>query len=249
MESLCRALAGWRPFYTKRQMRQDIVSLDKYHGLMKEIFFTDAHRKKHFDFFLGFEQPHFNICAPVNITEFKKWQKANGHPFNVSVVYFLARAAHAIKEFRWRIRGSQVFEHKDISPSFTVPTDGSDVFSFCTVPFNPVFDEFVASAQSMQAEMAKNPSFEDEPGRDDYFFMSSLPWIGFTGVSHAMGTPKTDSVPRMTWGKVSQNGGQVTMPLSIQAHHAVVDGSHTGQLFQALERAFAKPDEFVNGSF
>lgn len=214
---------------------------------MKEIIFTEPHRKKHFDFFLAFEQPHFNICAPVNITEFKKWQKAQGHPFSLSVVYFLARAANGIKEFRWRIRGSQVFEHPAISPSFTVPTDASDVFSFCTVPFNPVFHEFLASAQSVQEEMAKNPSFEDEPGRDDYFFMSSLPWIAFTGVGFAMGTPKTDSVPRLTWGRVTDNNGKSTMPLVIQAHHSVVDGFHTGQLFQALERAFENPEEFVSG--
>jgi chloramphenicol O-acetyltransferase type A len=213
---------------------------------MKEITFSNAHRKKHFEFFLAFEQPHFNICAPVDITEFRKWQKANGHSFNLSMVYFIAKALNGIREFRWRIRGNQVFEHTQVTPSFTVPTDDSDVFSFCTVPFNPVFSQFVTSAQAIQAEMARNPSFEDEPGRDDYVFMSALPWISFTGVTQAMGTPRTDSVPRITWGKVTQKDGRFSMPLSIQAHHAVVDGAHTGRLFQNLERAFSGPEEFTD---
>ena len=161
------------------------------------------------------------------------------------MVYFLARCANEIPEFRWRIRNGVVVEHEAIRPSFTVPTDASDVFSFCTVPYSPDFQCFVRTATEIQERMRTEPSFEDEPGCDDYFFMSSMPWIGFTSVGYAMGDPAKDSVPRVTWGRVEEKDGQQLMPLSIQAHHAVINGYHMGLLFQYLERAMASPGAFV----
>ena len=34
--------------------------------------------------------------------------------------------------------------------------------------------------------MKKDPSLEDEAGRDDYLFLTCLPWLSFTSVTHAM---------------------------------------------------------------
>ena len=215
---------------------------------MKTIHFDDPHRQKHFDFFSAFEQPHFNVCASIDVTEFRLWQKSNGLPFNVSMVYFVSRCANEIKEFRWRLRNGRVVEHESIRPSFTVPTEASEVFSFCTVPYSANFHEFLTKAQEIQEKMRTDPSFEDEEGCDDYFFMSSLPWISFTSVTHAMGAPAKDSIPRITWGRLEKRSDQVFMPLSFQAHHAVVDGIHMGRLFQNLKRALAAPKEFTDGA-
>lgn len=212
---------------------------------MKTITFECPHRQKHFNFFSAFEQPHFNVCAAIDVTKFRRWQKNQGLPFNVSMVYFASRCANEIQEFRWRIRGSEVVEHESIRPSFTVPTEASEVFSFCTVPYTSSFFEFVDSAREIQERMRVNPSFEDETGCDDYLFISSLPWISFTSVTHAMGAPAKDSIPRITWGRLEARGEKIFMPLSFQAHHALVDGIHMGKLFQNLEAALADPEEFV----
>ena len=183
--------------------------------------------------------PHFNICANVELTEFIPFLKDKQIPFTPSIVYLISKVANAIPEFRWRIHDQKVVEHSVVHPSFSVYTEVADVFSFCEVAYQDDFSNFIKNAQQRMEEMRQNPSFSDKDGRDDYLFLSSIPWVSFTGFQHAMQSHPTDSVPRMVWGKYFEEHGKIKMPLSVQVHHAVVDGRHVGRFFQEFE-ALAK---------
>ena len=202
---------------------------------MKPIVFDDPHRKKHFDFFNNMDQPHFNVVANVDVTPFLSSTKAQQLPVNPSLVYLLSKAANDIPTFRWRIRNDQVVEHSSVQPSFTVPTASSEVFSFCTVNYHPDPNTFLQDALDTIQRMQTDPSFEDEEGRDDYLFMSAIPWISFTSISHAMHYHPVDSVPRISWGKFFVQDGRQMMPLAVQVHHAVVDGRDMGRYFEYIQ--------------
>jgi len=203
---------------------------------MKYIEFENPHRQKHFDFFNQMNHPHFNVTANVEITAYFNFIKKKEYSMTPAIVYLITKAAIQTKEFRWRIRENNIVEHATLSPSFAVYTDVADVFSFCTVDFHDDLESFLQIANKESEKMKENPSFEDEEGRDDYLFLSSLPWISFTGFQHAMPYHPTDSVPRMTWGKFIIEDKRILMPLSVQVHHAIVDGRHVGQYFEAIER-------------
>jgi chloramphenicol O-acetyltransferase type A len=202
---------------------------------MKQIVFQNKHRQKHFEFFKAMNHPHFNLCANVDITNFIGILKQNNLPFTFSVVYAISRTAKAIKEFRWRIIDGDLYECENVTPSFTTYTEVADVFSFCDVTYQENYFDFIKNAAAKAAEMSKNPSFEDSD-KQDYLFLSSIPWVSFTGFQHAMPFHPTDSMPRMTWGKYFEENGKIKMPLSVQAHHALVDGRHVGQYFQKFEQ-------------
>lgn len=203
---------------------------------MRYLNFDNPHRRKHFDFFRQMDQPHFSICAQVDISAFLAAIKAGGLSFTPAMVYLLSRTANDIPAFRQRIRGEQAVEHPLVSPSFTVPTQASDVFSFCTVAYQASPAAFIADALATIARMQHEPDFEDEEGRDDFLFMSAIPWIHFTGLTHAMHYSPTDAVPRISWGKYLDDGkGRMQMPLSVQAHHALVDGRQMGEYFNSLQ--------------
>ena len=212
---------------------------------MKKIEFTNLHRKKHFDFFNGMNHPHFNITANVDITLLLAFLKEHSLPTSFSLVYLLSRTANEIKEFRWRIRNDQVIEHNTVQPSFSVPTEESDVFSFCTVAYDKDPNAFIKEAFRVSQLMKTNPSIEDEEGRDDYLFMSAIPWISFTSMQHAMSYHPHDSVPRISWGKFFEQNGKTLMPLSVQVHHAIVDGKHVGQYFQCLGEMTEQPQKYL----
>lgn len=184
------------------------------------------------------DAPHFNITANVNISAYLQWIKANDQQFTPAIIFALAQTANDIPEFRWRIREGQVVEHEQVHPSFTVTTEQSDVFSFCTVDYAPDYATFVKRTQQVMSKMKTNPSFEDEEGRDDYLFISAIPWVSFTGFMHPMHYSPVDSVPRFAYGKYFKQGDQIMMPLSVQAHHAVVDGHHMGQFFVRIQQFF-----------
>ncbi len=209
---------------------------------MKKIDFSHPHRRRHFEFFSAMTNPHFNICAAVDISRLLPLLKAKKRAFTPSIVYLISRVTNEIPEFRWRIRDGEVVEHDEIHPSFTVFTEVADVFSFCTVKYENDFTAFHERALARIAEMEQNPSFEDEAGRDDFLFLSAIPWISFTSFQHAMQLDPADSVPRIVWGKYFEENGQVKMPLSVQVHHAVVDGRHVGAFFQKMEAYLQAPE-------
>lgn len=209
---------------------------------MKIIQFSNPHRQKHFDFFRQMDQPHFNITANLDITHLQNWIKANQLTFTPVMVFCIAKTANTIPEFKQRIRDEQLIEHDAVHPSFTVLTEVSDVFSFCTVPYQQHFNSFHESALNMINRMKTEPSFEDEAGRDDYLFLSAIPWIAFTSILHPMHYTPVDSVPRIAWGKYFTEGGRIKLPFSVQAHHSIVDGIHMGRYFEFIQDLFDEPE-------
>jgi len=207
---------------------------------MKEIVFENAHRRRHFEFFKSMEIPHFNLVAHVDFETMSKYIKSNQLHFTSVIVYLVCKTANSIPELRQRIRGDKIVEHGLVHPSFTVPTEGSDVFSFCYVDYTEDFPLFSSAMIASIKSKQNTPSFEDEEGRDDYLFLSAMPWVHFTGFSHAMHTKDVDSVPRIVWGKMGGAGGYL-LPLGIQAHHALVDGRHAGKFFNAFEALCSDP--------
>ena len=175
----------------------------------------------------------------MDITELLQQIKAHQLAFTPTIVYLCARVANELPVFRQRIREDHIVEHDLVHPSFTVNTEQADVFSFCEVDFEYDYKGFVDRAKDMIARMADEPSLEDEDERDDYLFFSSIPWISFTSMQHAMQYHPHDSVPRIVWGKYYQDQDRVKMPLSVQVHHALVDGRDVGAYFQRWE-ALAK---------
>jgi len=213
---------------------------------MKKIVFEHPHRQKHFAFFKAMSNPHFGITANVDITDFLRIVRHRADlRFTPAIVYIIARAAHEVANFKWRIRGEEVIEHDTIRPSFAVPTHAG-AFSFCTVRYDPNPMIFHQAAEEMMEEMARNPSFEDEPGMDDYLYLSTFPWASFTTVEHAMHNDPADSVPRIVWGKYFKQDDKVLMPLSVHAHHALVDGSDLGAFFQKIELLLKKSQKIFN---
>ncbi|MGL3600382.1 CatA-like O-acetyltransferase, partial [Veillonella sp. ZSJB6] len=70
---------------------------------------------------------------------------------------------------------------------------------------------------------------------DSLLYLTSVPWVTFTSISHPTHDQQHDTVPRIAWGKFTETGGRMSMPLSVQAHHALVDGVHVGRYYELLQ--------------
>ena len=151
---------------------------------MKYIDKAHWSRKDHFDYFRTFSYPHFNLCANMDITLFSHFVKQQKLSFFAAFLYVASRAANAIPEFRYRIRGEDIVEHDEVTPSVTVLTR-HDTFSYVAIPWQEDFHAFVADART-RTQAAKNGDacIEDEPGRDDLLYVTSIPWVSFTSLTH-----------------------------------------------------------------
>ena len=88
-------------------------------------------------------------------------------------------------------------------------------------------------------------NLKDEPGRDDLLFVTSIPWVSFTNITHPISMHPVDSIPRISWGKYFEENGKTKLPLSVQAHHALVDGIHTGRYFELIQDMLDNPQDYI----
>jgi chloramphenicol O-acetyltransferase type A len=207
---------------------------------MRNIDMQTWSRRQHFQVFSAFDHPHFSMCANVDLKTFYPVVKRRGISFTVATAYVLARAANAIPEFRYRIRPGEVVEHEVVHPSITFLTN-EDLFTFCTLDYIEDFSLFAARAAEQIAHVKEHPTLEDEPGQDNLLFMTAIPWVSFTSFMHPTHLHPADSVPRFAWGKFFEEGKFVKMPLSVQAHHALMDGVHMGRFYAKVQDYLQQP--------
>ncbi|MBL4934806.1 chloramphenicol acetyltransferase [Clostridium sp. YIM B02515] len=211
---------------------------------MKFIDIENWNRKDHYNYFKQFNYPHFNICGNLDITNFYRYIKENELPFFASMLYASTKATNSIKEFRFRIREDKVVEHEIVSPSFTVMTN-DEVFSFCAVDFIDNYNTFKSNTLKQIEETKNNVSIEDEPGRDDLLYVTSIPWVSFTNITHPIQMNPIDSIPRISWGKFFEENEKMKLPISVQAHHSLVDGVHIGQFFNNIQEILDNPVKYM----
>ena len=213
---------------------------------MRTIDLESWHRKDHYEFFSTFDYPHFSLCADVDISAFIPRIKELKVSFTAGIMYLVARTANGIPEFRHRVREGNPIEHDLVHPSATILTK-DDLFSFCTALYTDDFLEFARRAME-EIEQAKiEPIIEEKIQDDSLLFMSPIPWVSFTAFMHPLRLNPTDSVPRFAWGKYKEQDGKVVMPLSVQAHHAVVDGLHVGRYYHQIQELLDEPDQWLSG--
>ncbi len=201
---------------------------------MKYIDLDTYPRKSHFDFFRSLAFPYVGMTAQVDVTNCIAAAKAlDGSPF-LACLYAAANAANAVPELRQRIIGESIveFEHCDTAHTVAMP-DGT--FCNCRTDCRMTLSEFLPYGRKRQEEAKKHHGFvstqEDET---NLIFLSCVPWVSFTQVIQPVPIP-ADCNPRIVFGKFIKNGDTTLMPVGIQCNHALVDGRHIGQFYQAFE--------------
>jgi chloramphenicol O-acetyltransferase type A len=203
---------------------------------MKIIDLKTWNRREHFAFFYRMDYPQYNICANIDITRFLSLVKENGWPFYYAMTFAVTEVANQCENFRYRIRKGQLILHDRVHPSFTDMAGKEDeLFKVVTVEMEDTLPAFVKKAAQISSDQTSYFDFAPLEGRDDFLYITCIPWISFTSMSHTIGLNRDDSVPRISWGKYFREGEKVWLPFSVQVHHALADGSHVGKYFEKLQ--------------
>ena len=193
-------------------------------------------RRPHFDFFKDFDNPYFNICANVDVTAlYERSRQPAGPSFFLATLYLSLAAANEIEAFRYRLRGDKVLVHDFIHANSTVlRSDGT--FGFGYFELERDFRRFQELGKESLARVdAGGGELEPLADRDDMIHYSVIPWVSFTSFSHARIWGSGDSVPKLTFGRHFRSGERRQMPVSVEVHHALMDGLHVGRFFERFE--------------
>ena len=196
---------------------------------------SDWNRRELFDFFSTFEEPYFGITTAVDVTKAYNYAKAAGYLFFTYYLHKSLMAVNQISVMKYRIQGPDVIHYDDIHASATINReDGTFGFSF--IVFDNAFQIFEANTQAEIIRIRSSRNLFPTRNGDDCIHYSSLPWIDFTSLSHARSYRTKDSVPKISFGKMTEQGGRLHMPCSVHAHHGLVDGKDVGEYFEIFQQ-------------
>lgn len=197
-------------------------------------------RRSHFEFFRAYEHPFFNICADVRVTAlYRRSREPEGPSFFLGALYASLRAANAVEQLRLRLRPEGVWLHDRIHAGSTV-LRADETFGFGYFEFEPSWASFEEHGRAVLAAVAAGSgALDPQDERDDLIHYSVLPWIRFTSFAHARRHRALDSVPRIVFGRHHERDGERWMPVSVEAHHALVDGLHVARFLERFEAELA----------
>ena len=202
-------------------------------------------RRDLFEFFRGYDNPFFNVCTRLDIT--RLLELVHGRPgVSVSLAnyYFALRVANEIEPFRYRLRDGRVLIYEVIHGGTTVLLP-NESFSFAYFSYEKNFGKFIRAAEHAVNIVRHGDGVLRPKAGDDVIHFTTLPWVSFTSFSHARNWGTGDSVPRIAFGKFIKENERILLPISVEVHHALMDGLHVGRYLTQLEEALAEPEAYL----
>lgn len=203
-------------------------------------------RRDLFEFYRHFDKPYFNVCTRLDVTNLLCALSARKH-ISVSLAYhyFALRTANEIEPFRYRLRDGKVVVHDVIHGGTTVLLP-NESFGLAYFYYDPDFVTFYEGASSAVADaLGRGGGLKLEDTDDDRLHFTTLPWISFTSFSHARNWKREDSATKIAFGKFAEEDGRTWLPISVEVHHALMDGLHVGRFLERIQEALLNPETYL----
>ncbi|MBC7883951.1 MAG: chloramphenicol acetyltransferase [Saprospiraceae bacterium] len=191
-------------------------------------------RKEVFQFFKDFDEPYFGITAEVDVTKAYATAKEMGTSFFLFYLHKSLGAVNRLEPFRYRLVDDEILIYDHIHASATVNREDR-TFGYSFMIFDEDFQVFEQNAISEISRIRTTTNLFPERNGVDAVHYSSLPWVKFTSLSHARRYRNGDSVPKISFGKMTTDDHVRTMPCSVHVHHGLVDGKDVGDYFELFQ--------------
>ena len=211
-------------------------------------------RRATFDFYRGFDQPFFSVCTRVDVAALKPALAQVEFGSITLACHFVAlQLANRMAPWRYRLAQGGVRVLATVHASTTVLLR-DDSFGFAYLRHASDYARFAApAAQALAAARSAEPAFVPRVGDAALLHFTTLPWLHFTSFAHARHrspSDASDSIPKIAFGRIDSDpagGAQRWLPLSVDVHHALMDGVHVGRFVQAFEAAMRDPLPWLQG--
>ena len=151
-------------------------------------------------------------------------------------VWAIGVGLHAVPQLCVRFEGENVIQYNQLILSSTVALDNGE-YGYGYYPFDPDRARFDAECARVMAEVRDKKGLNANDGSlHNIAYLSCLPWLDYTSLDNALPGPE-DCIPRISWGKIVPKGDGFDMAMTIQVHHALVDGRQVAEFFEATQEA------------
>lgn len=195
-------------------------------------------RKATYEFFKDYQDPFFNFTANLDVSPAYRFCKENDLTVSLTLLYYSLIAANEIREFRIRLVNGRLVEFDRVHATQTILND-DETFSFAYFEMKDDVFEFDRSGKAAREKYGALKTFDVEADRSDLIYYSAIPWVSFTSFKHASRLDRSQTIPRIVFGKLFDDGESKLMPVSVEANHAIMDGYHVGKFFNKFQERLA----------
>lgn len=193
---------------------------------MRYIDINTWERKQHYNHFKDFLDPNFAVTIPFDVTNAYNFAKHNNISFFAKYLHDCMRAINSVDNLKYRIIEDKVVEFDVINASATLMR-ANNTFALSSIKYSEDIKEFIKNINSEKQRILSTDDFYPPENKLDCIHCSALPWVNFTNNKEAF-SGKSDSVPKLSFGKVYEEANCKKMNVSISVSHALVDGLHVG---------------------
>lgn len=201
----------------------------------KKIDLHKWKRKEHFEFFNQFEEPFYGVTVQMDMTTCVASTSKHGYSLTRYYMFQFIKTIQQSEAFRLRIRNGEVFLLDPVHLGTTV-LKADETFNYILIPYAHDFLNFDQNyIRALQEGKLREGLFPNGEDTDRQIHTSVLPWTKFSSLSHARQLKGQDSVPKVSFGKITRSSDSISMPISIHVHHALVDGLHVGLFIKKFQ--------------
>lgn len=205
----------------------------------KRIDLEHYPRRQHLEYFSSLPYPYVGVTNNVDVTEFLQFCRDKKFSFYLMFMHAAALAADAVPELRQRIHDGNVIEYSECPTSHTELLDDG-TYCYCTLKHHMDPAKYMIYAEKTRKKCRLNGSISESEDSESFYFISCLPWIHYTSLIQPVAGGE-ESNPRITWGKFQKDyTGKELLPVTVLAHHGLVDGIHIARFYENLETEMKK---------
>ena len=201
---------------------------------MKLIDLNTWNRKQHFEHFNGLEDPSFAVTIPFDVTMAYKFSKENKVSFFGKYLHDCMRAINLVDNFKYRIVDTDVFELDVIHASPTLMREDK-TFGFSFIDYNEDLSVFLNNLIAEKSRINNSTDLFPEKEGINCIYCSAMPWFQFTGHKEPF-SKHGISIPKLAFSKALNVNDRLSMNVSINVNHALVDGYHISLFVENFQK-------------
>ena len=200
--------------------------------MKREIRPQDSKRAEAFSMWMSSPVPMVTLMKTMDVSRLRKVSRKTGLRFNVLMCWCIGKAASGIEEFFVLPEKDKLYQFDRLAINIVVQ-NVKDGINLCDVPFSDDLSQFNADYLAITAQTAKackNSSLEDHM----IVGTSALPQTELDGIVNQYSGIWNN--PFLAWGRYRKGLFKTTLPVSLQFHHAQMDGAHACRFLNELQK-------------
>ena len=199
--------------------------------MKREINPQESTRAEAFSMWMSSPMPMVTLVKTFDVSRLIKVSKKSGIKFNVLMCWCMGKAAKNIREFYLLPEQGKLFQFDRLAINIVVQNVKGGT-SLCDVPYSDDIEQFNADYLELTCQAANTCK---STALEDYMIIgtSALPQTELDCIVNQYSGRWNN--PFLAWGRYRKGLFKTTLPISLQFHHAQMDGAHACHFLDNLQ--------------